>query len=354
MPRLTEAARELRKKPCLCGKDVSHYGPHTPECPRYIDRSKAKAVREALIEKRHNEREGEWLNFAEFHSIDLFSFHAHGDWPDEKQSKRTGLEHGQRFHRRVAYEIKVSRADFRAEMRKPQKRAPAMAFTHQFFFATPPGLVKKHEIPEDCGLVEVAADGTVKVVKHAPIRRPTKSMTTSDVVALLNAKHLGPKVHEVKAKANRIEGLYKAAELEYKRGSDLLSLARVRLIREKGEMLAAGSEWVGPAWMIPAYARRGIKDAEIRVVLTQASVYDGYDNPDKMFRGGTVYFKACSEVEKQGDYYNGAWLDAGDFLIAFRRESEPAKVAPPSPTSLHHPPKLVAVDGGKVDSNIVF
>lgn len=323
-----------------------------------MDRSAAKKIREALVDKRHSESEGEWINLVEFHYIDLFSFHLWGDWPDAKQAARTGMPQGRVFHKRVAYEIKVTRADFRSEMRKPEKRAGAMALSHQFFFATPPGLVKRDEIPADCGLVEVTAGGEVKVIKRAPVRKPDRAFTTGDMVDLLRARHFGPSVYQYRDQARRASALLKEAETEFKRGQELLGLARTRLIREKGHLLVAGSEWIGPWAAVPHQRRR---DGEVRVVVTTCDVYSHYDeSPEpgesEWRRTGTVYFKACEAVEKDGNTFGGAWLDPGDFLIAFRHEAEPERVTPVAHSSVHYKPrpKLVAVDGAEVDDNIDF
>ena len=55
---------------------------------------------------------------------------------------------------RIAYEIKVSRADFFSEIKNPQKREPIMRFCNQFWFATPKGLISPTEVPQGIGLME--------------------------------------------------------------------------------------------------------------------------------------------------------------------------------------------------------
>jgi hypothetical protein len=62
--------------------------------------------------------------------------------------------------RRVAYEFKVSRADFLKELSKPEKRQWAWDISHEFWFVCAPGVAKKEEIPEGCGLLQANADGT--------------------------------------------------------------------------------------------------------------------------------------------------------------------------------------------------
>lgn len=86
--------------------------------------------------------------------IDAFAMH---EWPSEQ------------FHR-VAYEIKVSRGDFLRELRKPEKRRPALRYSNEFYFITPPNIANFAEIPADCGLIEVAGDGSAKVMVKAPWR----------------------------------------------------------------------------------------------------------------------------------------------------------------------------------------
>lgn len=85
---------------------------------------------------------------------------------------------------RVGYEVKVSRADYRKELRQPWKRERAISLTHAFYFAVPLGLLTPEErehrgsqrdgqktlwVPEDVGLVEVHGGGC-RVVHQAPVR----------------------------------------------------------------------------------------------------------------------------------------------------------------------------------------
>jgi hypothetical protein len=71
---------------------------------------------------------------------------------------------------KLAFEIKTSRADFRRELAKPRKREFALSVSNQFYFVTPPGLVMAGELPPDCGLMVVNADGEIKIVQCAPER----------------------------------------------------------------------------------------------------------------------------------------------------------------------------------------
>lgn len=73
---------------------------------------------------------GEWTCIEEFHNIDLLAISA---WHS-------------RHHRRVGYEVKVSRGDYRRELLNPSKRAGAVAWCHEFYFAVPHGLLTPYEI----------------------------------------------------------------------------------------------------------------------------------------------------------------------------------------------------------------
>lgn len=58
-----------------------------------------------------------------------------------------------------AFEIKVSRSDFLHEITNPDKRAPALALSNEYFFAAPKGMIDPDEIPDECGLLEVVDYG---------------------------------------------------------------------------------------------------------------------------------------------------------------------------------------------------
>ena len=144
------------------------------------------------ILKRLQQRYGppQWLAFPEMkvstgysrglQRIDFFAMHSH-------PSK--GFE-------RRAFEIKVSRADFNTELRKPQKRRPALMLVNRFYFIAPVGIVPVEKLPIDAGLVEIRDSGIMQIAVEAPwidtepptwgfvaalIRRVQSDKRTSDV-----------------------------------------------------------------------------------------------------------------------------------------------------------------------------
>jgi len=75
-------------------------------------------------------------------------------------------------HERHLVEVKVSRADLRAELAAPEKMAVFAAFAHKVYFATPAGLVKDtDDLGPGVGLLEVHPSGTTREVRRAT-RRP--------------------------------------------------------------------------------------------------------------------------------------------------------------------------------------
>lgn len=71
--------------------------------------------------------------------------------------------------KRVCYEIKLSRADFLGEVRRPLKRRIGMRFSNEFYFVTPAGMLAHEEIPSDCGLIEIgqaATDESKRLVRR--------------------------------------------------------------------------------------------------------------------------------------------------------------------------------------------
>lgn len=143
----------------------------------------------AALHARHAFYQGEWVVWSEVFGIDVLAMRF---W-----SGGQGMV-------RVAYEVKVSRADFRQEIKKPEKRALAMELTHLFFFATPKGLVKPAEVPEGCGLVEIDDDGRVRVRVPSAEREP-RWFTEREVSQLLRRDLFRSGAPRMKARIDNLE-----------------------------------------------------------------------------------------------------------------------------------------------------
>ena len=72
------------------------------------------------------------------------------------------------FLERVAFEIKVDRNDWKNELKEPGKRIPAMEISHLFYFVAPAGVIPDHQIPDECGLLEVTAEKRLVTTIESP------------------------------------------------------------------------------------------------------------------------------------------------------------------------------------------
>lgn len=75
---------------------------------------------------------------------------------------------GKNGHVIIAFEIKVSRSDFRNELKDPKKREAAVKLADEFYFVTPKGMLRPEEIPHECGLIEVKEDGSARIRVRVP------------------------------------------------------------------------------------------------------------------------------------------------------------------------------------------
>ena len=70
-----------------------------------------------------------------------------------------------KHYERIAYEIKINRADWLKELREPTKRAKALSHSNRFFFVLASGICKKGDLPKDpCGILEITPEGYIKVI----------------------------------------------------------------------------------------------------------------------------------------------------------------------------------------------
>jgi len=105
----------------------------------------AKEVKDALRKRHSAVSQGygvppildAWTVIEEWEEIDLLAFSAHRH-PQGARSRKSDYP-------RVGYEVKVSRSDFRRELLRPGKRLKARNMCHEFYFATPKGLLTDEE-----------------------------------------------------------------------------------------------------------------------------------------------------------------------------------------------------------------
>lgn len=167
------------------------------------------------LRRFHDETFGEWVLLRECFNVDALALQV---WAGRTPRWR-----------RVAYEIKVSRADFRREIRRPQKRRRALELSDQFYFAAPAGLIQRSELPEECGLVEVGDDGVARVVRRAPVR-PARDLHRHEVAYLVRRRSNPYRLQRVMQVNLRLEAQLHQRELQIERlyaQIDGLRLARL-------------------------------------------------------------------------------------------------------------------------------
>jgi hypothetical protein len=86
--------------------------------------------------------------------------------------------------RASAYEIKVSRGDYKRDC--IEKQEAALTYCDRFWYVTPPKLLAKAELPDWAGLQEWDGEG-FKVIRKAPMRRKAAPSWELVVSILRNA-----------------------------------------------------------------------------------------------------------------------------------------------------------------------
>ena len=95
------------------------------------------------------------LRLATEQRIDAFALHT---WPSKKEL-------------RIAYEVKVSRADLKHELDDPTKCAAAMLLSNEFYLVVPQSMtIDAGTLPDEWGLIRVDDQGHRRMVKTAVYR----------------------------------------------------------------------------------------------------------------------------------------------------------------------------------------
>lgn len=70
----------------------------------------------------------------------------------------------------ICYEIKVSRGDFKKDIKKDDKQTPARCFSNEFYYCTPKGLLSKEEVPVWAGLMEFDLEQLIEGGYHPDVK----------------------------------------------------------------------------------------------------------------------------------------------------------------------------------------
>lgn len=67
----------------------------------------------------------------------------------------------------TAYEVKHSRSDFLSDMKKPEKWKSYLEVAEKLYYVCPEGIIKKEDVPNECGLIYQLQDKSFKTIKQA-------------------------------------------------------------------------------------------------------------------------------------------------------------------------------------------
>src|SRR5579884_3427422 len=108
---------------------------HTVELP-------AASILTDIVQRALHSSESEWLFLRE---LKLGTSKRNGSVQRVDAFALNTLPHT--AMKRICYEVKISRADFLAELRQPLKRRCGMRYSNEFYFVTPAELVDLSELP---------------------------------------------------------------------------------------------------------------------------------------------------------------------------------------------------------------
>ena len=101
-----------------------------------------------------------------------------------------------RGNRVIAFEVKISRVDFRRDIAKESKQRGAKMYSNEFYFIAPIGIIPQKEVPDWAGLVEINPDcgdfwPILRTVLEAPYREKWRPSWPLLVSIARNARKQG-------------------------------------------------------------------------------------------------------------------------------------------------------------------
>ncbi len=108
----------------------------------------------------------------------------------------------------TAYEIKVSRADFKRDTHGKQREA--RLFSDRFYYVTPKGLLRPEEVPDWAGLIEIVGSDRAVVVP-APLRDKDAPSWELIVSLLRNSGQIRRDADLIRKERDRLKRMLKDA-----------------------------------------------------------------------------------------------------------------------------------------------
>lgn len=105
-----------------------------------------------LLDNRHSDRQ--WVFFPELIVSTAVDSETYENSDARMDAWAMNIWESRNFVR-VCYEIKISRHDWKRELRHPSKRRPGLKLSNQFYYVMPDGCARIEEVPKECGLLVV-------------------------------------------------------------------------------------------------------------------------------------------------------------------------------------------------------
>lgn len=167
---------------------------------------------------------------------------------------------GGRGFERIAFEVKVSRADFRSET--DEKRAPAEAVSHLCTYVAPAGVIPAVELPPGWGLIEVYETAAARPATRKPLgtrgvwvvkpKRRTPHVELDDLAAVLarRASRAEERIRvagdaspaetaRLRHEVDRLSGLLYGAQQQIDKAKQSAREARFELLAQAGDQECA-------------------------------------------------------------------------------------------------------------------
>lgn len=277
------------------------------------------------LERLHPDNEGEWSFHREVFGIDAYAVRL---WQGRDAP----------HYRRVAYEVKVSRSDFLAEMRSPEKRRTALALSHHYYFAMPAALAERCladvvlRAPE-AGLLAVHPDlpprgfgggspfvgcgslGRVRVLRKARIRR-CRGWTAHEWSNLMRRQHApAAEEHDLRLRMELAEEQAKRDRGAVRRAERQRDDALAMLTHLAERLVEPGQVWRG----VRGRSRWDARDREdfVRAVVVEG----GVGLAARPWARGSVRLRVVDAAgEPQVGLDADVVVSAGEFLAGWAME----------------------------------
>ena len=99
----------------------------------------------------------------------------------------------------VLVEVKVSRADFRADFKKPWRINATDGLGEHRYYCCPKGLIKEEELPEHWGLL-YESNGVIEVIKEAERQPQNASAVTAILTSVMRREGLKQQIYDYRKK----------------------------------------------------------------------------------------------------------------------------------------------------------